>query len=390
MNVTTSLWDTEFLEYDVAIVGAGIIGVNTAISLKQKNPHLRIVVVERNIVPHGASTRNAGFACFGSASEIAADIDQLGPDVTFDLVYRRVTGLQLLLNRVKNYDVGFENHGGYEVLLEGFPKIATSMLTTAPAVLNRLDEINTLLLPIFSAPAFHSIPDQLTHHNFSLHAKHLLYTPFESTIHSGKLMHALWHLAQELGVDVRTGYEVSDIQAQTVAGIPEITLLANMKPPVKCRQIVVAASAQIPMLTRAFADLEIVPARGQIIVTSPIPNLAINGSYHMDGGYYYFRNVGNRVLLGGGRNTDLKSEETYSMDTTEQIQQLLEELLRTVILPKCIYTIEQRWAGTMAFSQSKQPIVKTVAPGITVAFGCNGMGVAIGSSVAEQAAALVA
>ena len=38
----------------------------------------------------------------------------------------------------------------------------------------------------------------------------------------------------------------------------------------------------------------------------------------------------------------------------------------------------------MAFSDTKQPIVEEVMPGLIVAFGCNGMGVAIGSSVARQ------
>ena len=48
----------------------------------------------------------------------------------------------------------------------------------------------------------------------------------------------------------------------------------------------------------------ITPARGQIIVTEPIDDLPWTGCHHFDEGFYYFRNIGNRVLLGGARNQD--------------------------------------------------------------------------------------
>ncbi|NQW29370.1 MAG: FAD-binding oxidoreductase [Ignavibacteria bacterium] len=395
MGDVNSIWDAKFLEYDVAVIGGGIIGVNTAISLAEKNSSLRIVILERGIVPQGASTRNAGFACFGSASEIAADIDLLGPEATFDLVYKRVSGVHRLLDRLKNHNVGLENHGGYDVLLQGFAEIDSSMHVMPHTTLQRLDEINSLLLPIFSVPVFHAVPERLAQHRFGAYATHLIYTPFESTIHSGKLMYELWRVAERKGIQIRTGFDVQDIQSETVAGITQHTLHANSlganqhtntQPPIKCKHVVVAASAQIPMLTNAYADLEIVPARGQIIVTSPIPNLAINGSYHMDGGYYYFRNVGNRVLLGGGRNTAFEAEQTVALETSMPIMEHLERICKSVLLPHTNYTIDHRWAGTMAFSSSKQPIVKTIAPGVTVAFGCNGMGVAMAAHVGNLAA----
>jgi glycine/D-amino acid oxidase-like deaminating enzyme len=61
-----SLWEKQsFLEYDVIVVGAGITGLSTAVSIKEKNPKISVLVVERGILPTGASTKNAGFACFG-------------------------------------------------------------------------------------------------------------------------------------------------------------------------------------------------------------------------------------------------------------------------------------------------------------------------------------
>jgi glycine/D-amino acid oxidase-like deaminating enzyme len=117
--------------------------------------------------------------------------------------------------------------------------------------------------------------------------------------------------------------------------------------------------------------------------------LPFRGSFHYDEGFYYFRSVGDRVLLGGGRNLAFDDERTASMDVTTTIQQALEHLLTTVIIPDRTVSIEYRWAGTMGFSATKHPRVAVTAAGYVQAFGCNGMGVAIGTTIAAQAANLV-
>ena len=90
--------------------------------------------------------------------------------------------------------------------------------------------------------------------------------------------------------------------------------------------------------TNAFApelvpDLDLVPGRGQVLVTEPLPDLHLPGTFHYDQGYYYFRQVNQRVLLGGGRNLDFDAEQTTAPGLTPLVQERLEELLRTVIRP---------------------------------------------------------
>ena len=80
----------------------------------------------------------------------------------------------------------------------------------------------------------------------------------------------------------------------------------------------------------------------------------------MDECYYYFRNVGNRVLLGGGRNLDLLGEESMEMKETALIQDRLESLLRTVILPGTGFEVERRWSGIMGVGEQKRPILKQI------------------------------
>ena len=70
-----SYWELKswFSNVDYTIVGSGIVGLHTALRLREKFTTAKILVLEKGILPQEASTKNAGFACFGSISEI---IDQ--------------------------------------------------------------------------------------------------------------------------------------------------------------------------------------------------------------------------------------------------------------------------------------------------------------------------
>jgi glycine/D-amino acid oxidase-like deaminating enzyme len=153
---------------------------------------------------------------------------------------------------------------------------------------------------------------------------------------------------------------------------------------------------QLLICTNAFAkellpEADIVPARGQVLLTSPLKNLPWNGTFHFDEGYYYFRNLGKRVLLGGARNKDFEGERTAQFGTTDKIQKDLEHFLRTVILPNCTepYNIEHRWSGIMGMGSEKSPIVREVQPHIFCAVRMSGMGVALAPVIGQQIAKLL-
>jgi glycine/D-amino acid oxidase-like deaminating enzyme len=63
----------ESIQVDVAVVGGGFLGLNTAREFKKDNPNARVVIVEADVIGWGPSGRNAGFSTtlFG-----------LDPDVT--------------------------------------------------------------------------------------------------------------------------------------------------------------------------------------------------------------------------------------------------------------------------------------------------------------------
>src|SRR6478736_8843489 len=96
-----SFWETEsFLNYDVIIIGSGLIGLSTAISLKERAPDKSVLLLERGLFPSGASTRNAGFASFGSLTELLSDLQHTPPETILALTDKRWHGLARLRERL--------------------------------------------------------------------------------------------------------------------------------------------------------------------------------------------------------------------------------------------------------------------------------------------------
>jgi glycine/D-amino acid oxidase-like deaminating enzyme len=145
--------------------------------------------------------------------------------------------------------------------------------------------------------------------------------------------------------------------------------------------------------TNGFANQlleeKVQPARAQVLITKPIKNLHIKGTFHLDEGYYYFRNINDRILFGGGRNLDFKTETTSKFGQTDTIQNELERILKETILPNTNFEIEPRWSGIMGIGNQKKAIVKQVSNNVFCGVRLGGMGVAIGSLVGKELAELV-
>ncbi|MGC4058452.1 MAG: FAD-dependent oxidoreductase [Chitinophagaceae bacterium] len=68
-----SYWEqASFTRYDCIVIGAGLVGLSTAIEWRMRFPGQRILVLERGLMSTGASSRNAGFACTGNPLELGS------------------------------------------------------------------------------------------------------------------------------------------------------------------------------------------------------------------------------------------------------------------------------------------------------------------------------
>src|SRR5574343_1430185 len=97
-----SYWELKhwFAQVDFTIVGSGIVGLHCALALRERFPHRKILILEKGILPQGASTKNAGFACFGSLSEILDDLKSHSEEEVLQLIQKRWSGLQLLRKKL--------------------------------------------------------------------------------------------------------------------------------------------------------------------------------------------------------------------------------------------------------------------------------------------------
>jgi glycine/D-amino acid oxidase-like deaminating enzyme len=400
-----SVWEKEsfFAPADIIIAGSGLVGLWSAWYLKRLAPSLSITIVERGLIPTGASTRNAGFACFGSLSELVSDARQLGMDQLLELVDMRYRGIKKIRKTFNAEDIGYEKNGGYELIGRQPAATTPALITpTTPApsptpeqpdtpipdltdpeqLRSSIDEFNRQLKKITGhQKTFRLQNEKLTQFGFS-GIQYLVESKAEGQLHSGRLCQALLRLVQSMGVTILNNVEITGFEK--VNG----HLLLHTQHPFTL------IADQLLVTTNAFArqllpQLDIIPARGQVLVTSPIDGLPFKGAFHFDEGFYYFRNLGDRVLLGGARNKAFEEETTTEMEITDRIQQELERFLREVIIPDRFYTIEHRWSGIMGMGSEKMPIIRAVNDHVFCAVRMSGMGVALAPVVGERIAALM-
>ncbi|WP_034923166.1 NAD(P)/FAD-dependent oxidoreductase [Gillisia sp. CAL575] len=367
-----SFWEQQswLSNIDYTIIGSGIVGLNTALRLREKFPKANILILERGFLPNGASTKNAGFACFGSLSEILDDLNSHSEEEVVRLVQKRVEGLALLRKTLGDAAIEYKPWGGFEL----FTPADKPLLEECQS---KMDYVNKLLNPIFNEDVFSTGSNKF---NFKRIEDAVIFNKFEGQINTGKMMEALLQMALKAGIKILNNITVEEFSEENSSVI------------IKTNQFEFSSN-KLLIATNGFASqlgLESVkPARAQVLITKPIENLEIQGTFHLDKGYYYFRNIDKRILLGGGRNLDILTEETTILGETTLIQNKLESLLRETILPNINFEIDRRWSGIMGVGIQKKPIVKQLSNNTFCGVRLGGMGVAIGSLVGRELADLI-
>ncbi len=365
-----SYWEYKewFKGNDFIIVGSGIVGLTCAINLKERFPTSNILVLEKGILPQGASTKNAGFACFGSTSELLSDLKNHSEQEVFQLVKKRWDGLLMLRSLLGDKNIDYQHHFGYELFLENekYEECHT-----------KITELNQLLFPLFKEDVYVTSHNKF---NFQKSVPTQIVNRFEGQIDTGKMVAQLLKTSYQKGIKILNNISVEGFSENTT----QVKVNTNQG---------VFTTSKLFFATNGFSrellKEKIKPARAQVLITSPIQKLQIKGTFHLEEGYYYFRNINNRILLGGGRNLDFKREQTTSFGQTYEIQQKLEQLLKTVIIPNQSFKIDHRWSGIMGVGNQKKPIVKQLSENIYCGVRLGGMGVAIGSLVGKELADLV-
>ncbi len=377
MQYNLSYWEkVSFLnDIDLVVIGSGIVGLTAAIRAKEQHPTANIAILERGALPVGASTRNAGFACYGSLTELLDDLTRMTEDEVLALVEKRWQGLQQLRALVGDENMDFQCLGGYEMFTDDDDE-------SFQQCLERMPWFNDKIAAITGQPNPYRVSNERLARFGFRGVRNLILNEPEGQVHTGKMMVTLLRIAESKGIRIYNGVSVRHLE-DTSDGV---TVETEYGWSIRVPKVLVAING---FARRLFADADITPARNQVLITKPIPHLNIEGCFHYDRGYYYFRNIDGRILLGGGRHLALNEESTDIFGSNELIRSALVQLLNTVICPGQKVEVDGWWTGILGLGSVKRPIIEKVSSNVVVSVRLSGMGVAIGTLVGRAGADLV-
>ena len=358
---------------DVIVVGAGFTGLRVATKLKKEHPEWNVNILESLQQGAAASSRNAGFACFGSPGELISDIEEMGLDAAAELLSQRFEGIRLLQTEVEKYGLSVSNDGGNEVF-------EVEQEEDIHAIHSRWEELQELW-DRAGLPA-----DLWVSESFAGLSKRLLTSGFHSNYEFGidpqELYDALEKRAISTGVNIHRGVTLEEFHASD-----KTIHLSTSNGVWNCKYVALCTNAGRNSKTAE----SIYPGRGQIVVTEPLTGLSYKGNYHMDKGYYYFRNVGDRLLLGGGRHLFLDQETSRELLISQELVDHLHGLIERTLLPGKDVRIEHAWSGIMGFHNGgkKMPLVDSPKKGVYRCMGFGGMGVALSNSAAMKLSSMI-
>ena len=407
--------------WDFVIVGAGVTGLNAALEIKRRNPRTKVLVLEARSLGTVASTRNAGFLCLGSPSELLADYDNLGEDALINLLAAKWAGIQRTLYLLGGNAVGLRNVRGYEVLaMEKSPY--SYSVPSHDAVISGLPSLNAvfesaadLALPFtpkrrqkgatrhkpLPTPYFgewHPFRRGNTAHTspWGPEAMGLIPMAWEGQINPFLLRESLLRYARNLGIRIQEGLEFVQRDGQGLVVKPVVPMGKDVLQNnfnslnINAKYVIYATNALTKDLQIDLSD-SVIPQRGQMWATAPLKAADIarlNGNFHADRGYLYARTHAGRLLLGGGRNQDFASEQTTEWSENQRISEYLKAYSVDVLGLAPDLEWESRWSGTMGFTQSGLPHCLVLQNGDWLVAGMNGMGMALGPEMGRRVACL--
>ncbi len=366
-----SFWEKEtyFNDIDFLVIGAGITGYSCALNIRKSHPKAKILIIERGFLPTGASSKNAGFACFGSATELIDDLSHIEESKVWETFAMRWKGLQNLREIIGDNDLDLQNNGSWDLITENEKIISKETI-------EKISYLNENAQRITKIKNVYSIEDDISNKFGFSNVLTSFHNKLEGQINTGKMIQKFHKIAAENNILCLFGIEALNLNDADKSCTIE-TSIGELN------------AKKVAICTNGFAKQflpqeDVLPARAQVLITKPIPELKLKGTFHYQQGYYYFRNINNRILLGGGRNLDIKGETTTGFASTSTIQNALKNLLNNVIAPNNNYEIDYSWSGIMGVGKSKKPIIKNTSKNVAVGVRMGGMGVAIGSLVGEE------
>ena len=216
-----SFWERQFYfeDIDFLVIGSGIVGSSTAYHLRLRYPDAKIVLLERGYLPSGASTKNAGFACFGSPTELIEDLQNMTSLEVWETVSQRYEGLQYLQELLGSDAIGFEHHGSWDIITHKETEIAANVREQLPALNQELHRITG------HKAVFREDKDATQRFGFR-GVETSFHNCMEGQVHTALLMQRYHELLAKHGILTLYGIDVKDIHADAAQVETEIGFIS--------------------------------------------------------------------------------------------------------------------------------------------------------------------
>lgn len=347
-------------EVDFLIVGAGLIGCGAAYFASQAGR--RVVITEKADVALGASGRNAGFMITGLDSYYHRAVEKYGESVAKEMW------------ELSKHTIRFWRSIAAQSDEVKITTCGSLLLSESPAEAKDIEQAARALDAAGIEMIYHSTdPLQRGYHN-------AIENPEDGAVQPVELAQAALKAS---GAELIANNELYHIE-QTH---PEQVTVYTRKMIFKARYVLLCTNAYSPQIDPYFIG-KVIPTRGQVLVTEPMPEPPMKTIGYSDYGYMYYRSTfDNRLLLGGGRNRYFEQEHNTTEDfATDAVQRVLDAYLRQYF-PDVTVPVARRWGGIMGFSVDGLPLAGTLPdkPRVGFAVGFTGHGLSLGAGTAERA-----
>ena len=323
---------------DVAVVGAGVTGCACALALAEAG--LRVRVVDERRVAEGASGRNGGFALRGTAApydEVVASVGRERALALWQWTEAEIDAIERLAGNA------FRRVGSLRLAADREERE------------NLRDEIEGLWADGLEAEWVDS-PAGPLEGRFTAAIRH----PTDGVLQPARWVRRLAALAAETGAEL--------VEGRRVANAAEL----------RADTVVVATDGYPSGLLGELEGL-IVPTRGQVIATEPLPERLFDVPHYGRHGFDYWHQAEDgRLVAGGFRDVALEQEFTADEDVTDDVQRSLERFVDDLVGRPL--RVDYRWAGIFGLVLDFLPVVGRL-PGLDgtwVAGGYSGHGNVLG------------
>jgi len=351
---------------DVVIVGGGYTGLWTALSLRERAPHLRVVLVEAEVCGAGPSGRNGGFL-HGYWASIATTVPLLGREDAVRLARAGesiVPGVRAFA-AARGADVWLREGGMLMVSAAPGQDAAVERAVEAAAAVGHPDEAVALS------------PEEVARRCSSPAFRRGVFFRDGATVHPGLLVHALRAAVLDAGVELHERTRVVRV------GDGEV---ATPHGAVRARDVVLATNAALTGWRPASAKLT--NFGSYVVLTEPAPDALTGigwtgGEAIVDGRMFlhYFRTTEDgRVLMGSGSGPigfAGRVDGRFSSDSATAAR--AEAGLRRLLPGLDGVKVERAWGGPIDVSADHLPFFGTKT-GTRIHYGAGYSGHGVGPS----------